>query len=182
MRLSVASLAAISCLVLLIGVSPANGAKLIASPKACPKQTDAAAPRAVQERAIRCMVNYARSRSGLRKLKRDERLGRSARRKSLDMVRCKEFDHEACGREFTHWIKRFGYAAGACWQAAENIAWGTGEFATPRAIFTSWMRSSGHRANILRGSFRDLGVGLKVGSLEGHPATHIWTQHFGARC
>jgi uncharacterized protein YkwD len=178
-------LAALSCAAAVLLAAPAAAeAKggLIAPARACPNQTDAALPRAVQERTMRCMVNYARMRAGIRRLRIDTVLGRSARRKSVDMIECNSFDHEACGREFAYWIERFGYPTGGCWSAAENIAWGTGEFATPRAIFIGWMRSSGHRANILNPSFRDLGVGLEVGRLEGVSGAFVWTQHFGANC
>ena len=40
----------------------------------------------------------------------------------------------------------------------------------------SWMNSSGHRANILNCSFKELGVGIEQG--DGGP---WWTQNFGAR-
>ena len=42
----------------------------------------------------------------------------------------------------------------------ENIAWATGKLASPRAIVQSWMASAGHRANILSGSFREIGIGV----------------------
>jgi uncharacterized protein YkwD len=32
----------------------------------------------------------------------------------------------------------------------ENLGFGAGEFSTPREIVAEWMRSPGHRANILR--------------------------------
>jgi uncharacterized protein YkwD len=50
-----------------------------------------------------------------------------------------------------------------------------------RSIFTSWMRSEGHRENIL-GSFSQVGIGLRVGGLEGYEGAHVWTQQFGSRC
>ena len=89
------------------------------------------------------------------------------RRKAADILRCDEFSHEACGREFTYWIERFGYLGGGCWRAGENIAWGTGSVGSVRAIFRAWLHSSGHRENIL-GPFTQLGIGLRVGKLEGN--------------
>ncbi len=97
------------------------------------------------------------------------------------MVRCDSFDHGACGREFTFWMRRVGYLDGGCWRAAENIALGTGRLGTPRSIFRGWLHSSGHRENIL-GPFHDVGVGLRVGDLEGFSGAHVWTQHFGSHC
>jgi len=129
-----------------------------------------------------CMTGYARSRMGLPRLVERAVLDRSARRKSLDIVRCDSFDHAACGRSFTYWIRRFGYPLDGCSRAAENIAWGSGSFATVRSIFSTWMRSPGHRANILGSGYRDLGVGLKIGTLDGNRGAHVWTQHFAAHC
>jgi uncharacterized protein YkwD len=50
-----------------------------------------------------------------------------------------------------------------------------------RSIFTAWIHSRGHRANILSGGFHDFGIGLHVGALEGTPDAHVWTQEFGSR-
>ena len=88
---------------------------------------------------------------GLEPLFAPSSLARAAARKSGDILRCDEFNHEACGREFTYWIERVGYK-GCGW--AENIAYGTGSLATPRSIFRGWMNSSGHRRNIL-GAYDD---------------------------
>lgn len=124
-----------------------------------------------------CLVNKARTARGLTQLTAVGSLGRAAGRKSADILRCDEFSHEACGREFTYWIERSGYEA--C-SAAENIAYGTGSLGTPRSIFRAWMRSSGHRRNIL-GSYEDIGIGLQIGELEGTRGAHVWTQQFGSR-
>ena len=37
----------------------------------------------------------------------------------------------------------------------------------------------GHRENIL-GSYGQIGIGLRVGGLDGHGDAHVWTQHFGS--
>jgi len=155
---------------------------LIAPARACPGQSNPDAPAVEQERAMRCMTNFARRRSGLRPLGGSALLDRSAARKSADIIRCDEFSHRACHRRFTFWIERVGYTAGRdCWRAAENIAWGTGVLGSVRSIFRAWINSSGHRENIL-GRFGQIGIGLRVGGLEGSWRAHVWTQHFGARC
>lgn len=130
---------------------------------------------------MQCMTNFARSRVGLPAFTVVSSLDRSAGLKSGDMLRCDEFDHEACGREFAFWMRRVGYLHGNCWQAAENIALGTGSYGTVRAIFRSWIHSPGHRRNIL-GPLRDLGVGLRVGDLDAYRGAHVWTQQFGSLC
>ncbi len=123
--------------------------QLIAPTSVCADQTELGASVATQVKAMRCMTNYARGRSGLGPLGDAKALDRSARAKSADIIRCDEFSHEACGREWTYWIARFGYLSGSCWRAGENIAWGDGSMATVRSIFTGWVHSPGHLANIL---------------------------------
>jgi uncharacterized protein YkwD len=130
---------------------------------------------------MRCLTGYARDRAGLAPLADVRALDRSAARKSRDMLRCDQFDHEACGRDFTFWVARVGYLAGGCGRVGENIAYGTGTLGSPRAIFAAWLGSEGHRRNIL-GPYRDLGVGLRIGALGEVRHAHVWTQHLGARC
>jgi uncharacterized protein YkwD len=148
-----------------------------AAASGCPGQDNANAAAGVQERTMLCLVNRARRSRGLSPLDMVGSLNKAAGRKSADILSCDEFSHEACGREFTYWMERFGYDFCG---AAENIAWGTGSLGTPRSIFRSWMRSSGHRRNIL-GPYEDTGIGLQVGELEGVPGAHVWTQQFGSR-
>jgi uncharacterized protein YkwD len=74
-------------------------------------------------------------------------------------------------------------------QLAENIAAGHD---TAEAVVASWMKSPGHRANILNCSLRELGVGyyaqlddqsnvrLDNGQISG-PYRYYWTQDFGAQ-
>jgi uncharacterized protein YkwD len=166
-----------------VGAAPAAArplGSLIAPGSACPGQTDLGAPVVSQVKAMRCMTNYAREASGLDPFDDARALDRAARAKSADILRCGEFSHEACGREFTYWMARFGYLPGAC-GAAENIAWGSGPLATVRKVFSGWVHSPGHLENIL-GDYDDLGIGFRVGPIDGVRAAHVWTQDFGARC
>jgi uncharacterized protein YkwD len=155
--------------------------ELIAPTSACADQTDLGDSVGTQLEAMRCMTNYARERSGLAPLGDALALDRSARAKSADIIRCDEFSHEACGREWTYWMSRFGYLGSDCWSAGENIAWGDGRLATVRSIFTGWVHSPPHLENIL-GAFTEFGLGLKVGPVAGVHAAHVWTQDFGSSC
>lgn len=166
-----------------VALAPSAGAagldRLLAPISACPEQTDPSAPPAVQEQAMLCLTNFARQGRGLHEMTAAGALDRAADHKSADILRCDSFSHEACGREFTYWMKRFGYIGSGCWRAAENIAWGSGDLGTPRAIFRTWLHSSGHRENIL-GPYAQIGIGLRTGSLEAHDGAHVWTQDFGS--
>ena len=58
----------------------------------------------------------------------------------------------------------------------ENIAAGT---ASPEAVMEQWMNSPGHRANILKADYRELGVGYFY--LPGSEYEHYWVQLFRRR-
>jgi uncharacterized protein YkwD len=153
------------------------GARAGTAAPGCPHQGDASASAGLQEQAMLCLVNRARSGRGLDPFAAPSNLSRAADRKSADIIRCDEFSHEACGREFTFWFDQVGYRY--C-SAAENIAYASGGSATPRIIFRLWMNSAGHRRNIL-GPYRDIGIGLRVGAVDGTAGAHVWTQEFGSR-
>lgn len=154
---------------------------LLASTQLCPKQNAVHERPRAQERAMRCLINRARARSGLARLTPSRPLTVSARLKSSDIRRCHSFSHNACGRDFLHWIKRVGYAK-RCWSAAENIAWGIGQAGSPRRILASWLNSPAHRAAILSQSYAEVGVGVKKAGNPRRPGSQTWTAHFGRRC
>ncbi|MBS1679511.1 MAG: hypothetical protein JST08_19225 [Actinobacteria bacterium] len=166
----------------LAGPAAGRGVEAMVAPtSACPGQTGLAESVAVQQRAMRCMTNYAREQAGLHRLADIRSLDRSAADKSRDILRCDDFSHNACGRPFTYWMGRVGYLSAPCWRAGENIGWGTGALAGVRSIFIAWMHSPEHRANIL-GRYSQFGVGLEVGRLQGAEGAHVWTQAFGSHC
>jgi hypothetical protein len=85
------------------------------------------------------------------------------------MVEHRYFAHEGRdGSQPAERIRDSGYlSAGGQWRIGENLAWGTGELATPKAIMAAWMASAGHRANILQPAYREIGFGV----LAGNPAS-----------
>jgi len=150
----------------------------VAPASTCPGQTATGLSAEEQAGVMFCMTNYARAAHGLAPLALNRQLGRAAEQKSADIVSCDEFSHEACGRPFQFWIQRYGYLKG-CWRAAENIAWGTGSYATVGSIFTAWLESPEHHANIL-GPYREIGIGMRDGEVEGEEDAAVWTQDFGS--
>lgn len=128
-----------------------------------------------------CMVNYAREQYGEPTLETNEELQESAWDKARDVVRCDEFSHYACGREFTYWMRSTGYLSAKCWRAGENLAYGLGAHGSVGSIFRAWMRSPTHRENLL-GNFDESGIDLRIGRLDGLAGTRIWAQHFGSHC
>jgi uncharacterized protein YkwD len=135
-------------------------------------------------RATLCVLNAERTPRGLRPLTLNARLSSAARGHARDMAKRNYFDHTSLdGSTFLDRIRRAGYLRGArAWSAGENIAWGTGKLATPRAIGRAWMRSPGHRANILSASYREVGVGVAAGApVRGFLSGATYSTSFGSR-
>ncbi len=131
-----------------------------------------------------CLLNAERSRRRLAPLTRNALLDAAAVRQSRDMVARQYFAHESPGgADSTDRIRATGYLKGATeWIVGENLAWGTGELATPREIVAAWMASPGHRENVLRARYREIGLGVVAGNpqaTDGEGATYATT--FGAR-
>jgi len=116
-----------------------------------------------------CLLNAERADRGLTALKADRRLERAALSHAGDMVEHLYFSHDGRnGSRPAQRIRAAGYlSSGGTWRIGENLAWGTGALATPRAIMAAWMNSSGHRANILQPAYREIGVSV----LAGNPAS-----------
>jgi len=114
------------------------------------------------------LTNAARADNGLAPLECDVGLTLAARKHSEDMCALGYFSHTSYdGRQFDQRIRAEGVNFGA---AGENIAMGQ---ETAEWVHESWMRSSGHRRNILDGSYRRIGIGHAPCA-----SGALWTQDF----
>jgi uncharacterized protein YkwD len=111
-------------------------------------------------------INRVRAARGLVALRRDPRLARAARAHSREMVARRYFGHRSAdGTTFvmriaaTGWLQRRGR-----WHVAENLAWGTGRLAAPRAVVAAWMASRPHRRHLLEPTLRLAGIGVAQGT------------------
>lgn len=126
-------------------------------------------PAAWQKRILK-QTNKHRAKHGCKKLKAPKKLRKAARKHSKRMAKAGRLSHQLPGEPpLGTRITRAGYRN---WRGvAENIAYG---YATPRAMVKAWMKSPGHRKNILTCRYRHLGVGVVL--KRGVP----WaTQNFG---
>ena len=118
--------------------------------------------------------NQTRKSRGLRLLCVHPALTKAARAHSADMIRKDYFGHGSVGTR----LKRHGYK----WRTyGENIAWGSGRYASPANTFRRWMDSPGHKANILNRRFREIGVGTASGTYKGYENVTMYTVDFGTR-
>jgi uncharacterized protein YkwD len=136
---------------------------------------------AAAQQAMTCLTNYARTQSGLVPLQPNSALNDAGQAKLAADLSCAEFSHSPCGRPFTAVFET--YVAGATsYAVGENIAWGTGSYGTPRQTMLNWLHSTGHRENILRADYRELGIGyLADQTFQGYAGATLWSQEFGVR-
>jgi uncharacterized protein YkwD len=101
------------------------------------------------------LTNAERSNAGLAALRASSRLMEAAQLHADQMARLGRLEHVLSGAQYPRPEDRLA-AAGYQWSSyAENIAMGQ---TTAAAAMDSWMRSSGHRANILSTSNTEIGI------------------------
>ena len=163
-----------------LAVAPAAEARGCGNADANPAHTSVKQLR----HATVCLLNKQRRHRGLHRLRQNPGLVLAGQRHALDMVERRYFSHSSTmGTPFTARIRRTGYLRrSGRTLLGENLAYGGRELATPRQIVRSWMRSPGHRANILRARFREIGIAI----VEGAPRAGVddaltYVTEFGVR-
>jgi uncharacterized protein YkwD len=148
---------------------------------ACDGSVSASDPGAVA--ATLCLLNQQRADHGLKAFSESTTLDRAADDYAADMVKRRFFDHVSPGGgTMMDRIKAAGWVPSGSWSAGENIAWGSGSLATPASIVDGWMHSPPHRANILNGSYREIGIGVTLGApVAGKARAATYATDFGAR-
>lgn len=133
--------------------------------------------------AVLCLHNQQRAAKGLPPLRENAKLDRAALAHSDDMVAEGYFDHTTpSGTSFVDRILAAGYVKrNAGWTLGENLAWGTGDLSTPAGVMGSWMSSPGHKANILKRAYREVGIGIRLGVPSDGTVGATYTLDFGAK-
>jgi uncharacterized protein YkwD len=134
------------------------------------------------ERLTLCLLNKQRAKHGLKRLREQKNQDRAASRHNRRMVRKACFSHECPGEpDLVGRLTKAGYLPCGCsWMVGENIAWGSGSYGSPRRIVGSWMKSAGHRENILNPRFEHIGVAVTSGSPGGgYRDAATYTTDFG---
>lgn len=135
--------------------------------------------------ATLCLINREREAHGEGTLRVNGALERAAQGHSVSMVEDDYFEHVGpSGSTPTARLKAAGYiySSQIGYAIGENIAWGTMQLATPKAIVDAWIASPGHLANILDPRFRESAIGVvpAVPSLLAHGQQGaIYTEDFG---
>jgi uncharacterized protein YkwD len=151
----------------------------LAAPAATSAAPKPAPPSAVQSLLVQ--LNGIRRAHGLVPFKVSSALTVAAQAHAASMGNQGYFSHDFSGVPFGSWIGR--YYPHAAW-AGENILWGSRPLSVATAV-SQWMNSPGHRENILRPTFREIGLG--VVNVERAPGVYnglsvtIAVTDFGAR-
>lgn len=128
--------------------------------------------------------NKARKRRGLKVLCVHPALTRAARAHSQEMLNKDYTSHNSFnGETLRQRLERFGYTLDSYsyYAIGENIAWTCRSGGAPERMFKWWMQSSGHRANILKEKFREVGIGARTGSFKSCDHETMYTVDFGTR-
>lgn len=128
--------------------------------------------KAVQQEVI-SGTNVERTKAGVSTLKENQGLDYAAKQKLDDMFANNYWDHTGPnGQTAWQFISEVGYKYDL---AGENLAKG---YTTTADVVAAWMASPTHKANMLDGRFRDIGVAVGSGKIGGEETTLI-VQLFG---
>ena len=155
---ALAALTSVTAAMLAMAGPATAGTAPCANANAMPGQ----ASEAVLSKATVCLLNRERTSRRMRALRVNRRLSRAALAHTRDMVEKRYFEHVSkSGADVVDRLLSTGYLGRVrSWLVGENLAWGTHSLSTPRQTVTSWMDSRGHRSNILKRRFREIGIGV----------------------
>lgn len=117
------------------------------------------------------LVNLEREKQGLSPLQADKKLNEAAYFKSEDMRNNAYFAHRHESATYNGLVELMEAFGISYRYVGENIAAGQ---RTAEAVMQSWMKSDGHRQNILNERVTHIGVGYASGG----EWSHYWTQIF----
>jgi uncharacterized protein YkwD len=108
-----------------------------------------------EEQAVLDLTNAARAKEKLPPLKPNALLFEAARAHSRNMAKQEKLAHDLDDKTPFDRVKATGYAYS---HVGENIAAGQG--LTAKGALKMWMGSQGHRENILRKEYEEIGIGV----------------------
>lgn len=129
----------------------------------------------ITPRQVIRLTNEQRASSGLEPLIFNQSLSEAALAKGQDMFADQYWSHVAPdGLDPWHFIKQAGYKYRL---AGENLA---RDFASTESMVSAWMASPTHRANIVNSRYKEIGIAVIDGSLDGYETTLV-VQMFGSQ-
>ena len=123
------------------------------------------------EQAVIDRPNDERLTFALKPLKANPQLMEAARKHAENMAKQDKLEHVLDEKTPSDRTKAAGYKSGF---VGENIAWNQKD---AKEVLTGWMDSEGHRDNILKKEYTEIGVAVAKNA-KGEP---YWVQVFGKR-
>ena len=128
------------------------------------------------ESRVLVLLNDIRKDHGLSAFTASVALRGAAREHSSDMLARGYFEHDSPRESFDKRIRRYLKSP----LVGENIAWGTGKYASAEAIVRMWMHSPPHRRIILMPTLHRVGLGIARGSFQGNHGAVMATADFSS--
>lgn len=144
-----------------LALSVALTVAVAVSPAAAPPSAAAVSP----ESQVAALINQQRAKAGLPALKTYTVLNSTAETWSKHLASTKTFVHSTAAWRAAR-IDLYGFRS-----SGENLAAG---YPTAAAAVSAWMKSAGHKANILGKSYKAMGIGF----VSGGPHKQYWTVVF----
>lgn len=157
-------------------ISNATSTKHIAEPPVFEQPTSDAITDAS---SILALVNNARIKAGLPRLKRNSLLDTAAQAKANDEATKGYFAHVSPvdGKDYVFFLQQVGYSChsntGPC--AGENLGEG---YTTASDLVQAWINSPTHYANIVAANYTETGIGIAQGKYQGYMTTFV-VEDFG---
>lgn len=165
----------LGALVLVVGLMVFFGIKRISQQSGNQIFPNMSIPKStVSAQQIIDFTNKERVSAGLKTVKENSKLDEAAQLRAQKIVDFDEWNHEATksGVPYTKAIKEVNY-----WNITygENLAKG---FYDSQSVIDAWMKSPGHRENLLNPKFQEIGIGTLTGKVDGED-TQVIVQLFG---
>lgn len=124
---------------------------------------------------ITALTNEARAEEYLPALKESPVLKEAAQDKAEDMAMRGYFSHESPdGTLPWYWFDKHGYTYK---YAGENLAI---DFTDSATLVDAWLASPTHKANIVKGGYTEIGIGMATGTYQGRETVFV-VQFFGSQ-
>jgi serralysin len=129
------------------------------------------------------LINAERAKAGVQPLAFDSNLFTASETHSQWMIATDTFSHTGAGGSTpTQRMASAGYQFAGTWASGENIAWAStrapsGLQDEVQLLHNNLMNSPGHRANMLNGNFREVGIGFETGPYQNFDGAFV-TENF----
>lgn len=107
------------------------------------------------------LSNQERQKLNIPALNANQYLAQAAHLKADAIIESQSFSHTIGDNSFSHWVKQTGYDYDII---GENLAI---DFISSEGVIKGWMNSPDHKKNLLEPRFKEIGVAVKEGMING---------------